>query len=276
MRKGRVVALSALLLAVVVAGCGEKAKAVDDVVIVDSSQQTVEVESGGKTAKEPAGNAVLEGVVVDEAIRTVAGATVRLPGLEVQKKTDAQGRFSFAGLLGGPYLIEADAKGFERLEAVIDVPEGKTTQVRVELVALPSEDPYHRTQKFTGHGELVSTWTLGLTGQDCSPCRFQVRLEGVADTLVLEAVRPSGGSVESGFDLRIDNTRGNPVASASGGDPAYLRADGEALGGDTVYYVEARPTAILVPETSVDFEVFVTAFYNGEAPEAWSAVEGDP
>lgn len=264
-----------VVLAVLLAGCGQSA-APDDVVIVESTDD-VEVESDGTPAVRT-GDGLLSGVVVDEALHTVAGAVVRLPGMDQEKSTDEEGRFAFNGLWPGPYLLEADAKGFDPVEAVVEVKDDATTQVRVELIRRPSEDPYHQTLKFEGYAELASSWTFGLTGLDCSPCVFRAMLPDVAEDLIVEATRGSGNTGSpgaTGFDVYIRDDGGRMLASSYEDDPAHVRVPGADLDNATTLYVEARPSAFLVPDVGISFEVFVTSFHNGRAPEAWSVMGGD-
>src|SRR5687768_16619437 len=99
---------------------------------------------------------LLLGVVVDDAIRPVEGATVaitRPDGGDLEDGTDAQGRFAFSGLAPGSYIIHATHPQFAPVQSAADVEAGveEPNVVRVMMTRLFSQDPYTELIKFDGH-----------------------------------------------------------------------------------------------------------------------------
>ncbi len=70
--------------------------------------------------------------------RTVAGATVRIAGSDLESETDAAGRFDFAAVDPGTYVLVAEAPGFlqGRLERVV-VSAAVPRVVRIEVTPAP-------------------------------------------------------------------------------------------------------------------------------------------
>src|SRR5687768_3515881 len=65
---------------------------------------------------------VLRGVVVDEAIRPVSGATVTLSGTGTgTTTTNAEGLFGFASLAPGPYFVQVEKPGFTSAQSSTEV-----------------------------------------------------------------------------------------------------------------------------------------------------------
>lgn len=124
------VALAAGVLALALAGCasgGEPEAALD-----------------GLQATETTG--VIRGIVVDDAIRPVAGAavTARGAGAEHRTTTDGNGTFGFAGLAPGTWFVTAaklayaEAQQSVEVEAGVDVP----PLTKLLLAFVPSEAPF--------------------------------------------------------------------------------------------------------------------------------------
>jgi hypothetical protein len=263
----------AVVIVVALAGCGGAAPKTDDVVVVESGK-TVEAESG-KKADEPTEKGDLVGHVLDDALRPVQGARVRLPGLEMARTTKDDGSFQFKELAPGPYFIEATATAFAPLSDVVDIQANKENVVRIILNRLPVQDPRHETQPFSGFAEfaldpLTSNWV-----PMCSKCTFQVRLSDYADTLVVEAKRDvSTASPAPHFRLEVTDGSGRKITDTEHEDKFVHHLDRSLFGSSTVFYVEVTPYA-LPAESNVKFQVFVTSFHHGAAPEDWSFMAGD-
>ena len=114
------------LLMVALAGCsgGEEPPA-DELTPADFEELELQ-------ATETKG--LVRGVVVDDAIRPIAGAQIDLRGGETTKSTEssADGLFGFDGLDPGTYFLQVSRLGF------------KTTQVSAEVVAGVAEPPITR------------------------------------------------------------------------------------------------------------------------------------
>lgn len=88
--------------------------------------------------------AVVLGVVVDEAIRPLPGATVVLdPGNRTQE-TDAHGRFGYSDLEPGTYVLRASLAGHAAAQTTVDAQAGvdDPRPTLVLLESLPGTAPY--------------------------------------------------------------------------------------------------------------------------------------
>ncbi len=89
---------------------------------------------------------VLRGVVVDERIIPVAGATVDLRGAaeSPNQTTDEQGRFLFSDLPAGTYFLEVSSPLHQSAQTSAEVVAGEAEPraVRVQLLRLFQQDPF--------------------------------------------------------------------------------------------------------------------------------------
>src|SRR5690242_2936784 len=92
----------------------------------------------------------IAGVVVDEAIRPIANATVSLQNPSRNATTDADGRFAFEDLPAGTYFLAASARRHEPTQVSVDVAAGDASAVRILLVASNTAEPYSTTLQFRG------------------------------------------------------------------------------------------------------------------------------
>ena len=140
--------LACLSLALVLSGCSDAGGAQADVQSVEG------FEAFGVTAAP--GKGILLGVVVDEAIRPLAGVAVSLqvPGGGLANATsDAEGRFAFGELDPGTYLVDAQLlthKGSQSsIEVVADDPSPRVARVLLER--LYAQEPYSEPLKLEGY-----------------------------------------------------------------------------------------------------------------------------
>lgn len=125
--------IAVLLLALTLAGCAG----------VPSDHDTPRVAI-------PPGTGALRGVVVDDAVRPVADATVRLVQANLTATTGDDGQFTFNGLEPGSYLIEATQPFFDRVQTQAEVLEGQESVVKLQLTRLIFATPYSSLQAFDG------------------------------------------------------------------------------------------------------------------------------
>ncbi|HEX2066567.1 MAG TPA: carboxypeptidase-like regulatory domain-containing protein, partial [Candidatus Thermoplasmatota archaeon] len=90
---------------------------------------------------------MLRGLVVDAAIRPVAGAAVRLVQEDRTTATDAGGRFAFPGVGPGRHALQVHAPGF--LLANTSAMPGE--EVRIVLQPAPSNASYQLAYRFRGN-----------------------------------------------------------------------------------------------------------------------------
>jgi hypothetical protein len=283
---------AALLAFCLVAGCASNASTKGGELVVESQIPTQEVESGDTVeavtdpvVEEPkkGTRGHIAGVVVDQAIRPIQGATVRLPGMDLTEKTDRNGAFSFADLHVGPYLINANATTYYGAETVITVKADEFSRVKFVLTAIPPPEPRHVTQKFEGFADVTDLTTFTFLSM-CTTCYFDFYAGGEGlQALLIEATMDPYAGVGAGtvgsnnFYLNLRDTTANTLR-ASGDYANPMRVDIRVpplTETESAYRLNVRPEAFPVPETNKDFEVFVTQWYNSVPPIEWSFVNGD-
>lgn len=133
-----------MALVVGVSGCVGGSPAQDDVVELG---EDVQVEVTATTG-------AIRGVVVDEAIRPLAGAQVKLNRAEgaLFTNTTEAGSFSFSNLEPGTYFVEASRFGYGPVQQSVEVVAGDDDPpvVRMLLVRDPSQVAYYTAQTFSG------------------------------------------------------------------------------------------------------------------------------
>jgi len=132
--------ITALLVASLLAGCSD-----------DVAPPTTEIDTPDLVATADTG--VIRGVVVDEAIRPLTGATVQVTGPSEQEiQTGEDGIFGFQGLAPGEYFIRASKPGFEPVQQTTSVVAGVSNPaaVKIQLTVDVNARPYVTAYKFDG------------------------------------------------------------------------------------------------------------------------------
>ncbi|MEA3166908.1 MAG: Carboxypeptidase regulatory-like domain, partial [Thermoplasmata archaeon] len=96
-----------------------------------------------------AGRAVFSGVVVDEAIRPVAGATVDVTDSGLNATTGDDGAFMLPVPVGG-HLVEVRHPDFAPVQQTVEVPETGLRGFTLRLSLSASEAPYSVLLKYDG------------------------------------------------------------------------------------------------------------------------------
>lgn len=125
--------LATALLCLALAGCSDGGSGGPD---ADFSDLDVDVSDT---------TGAIRGLVVDESIRPVEGAAVRLTGLaERSTESDALGRFVFSGLVPGTYFLTVASPIHKEVQSSAEVVAGvvEPPLVRVQLERLFQQDPY--------------------------------------------------------------------------------------------------------------------------------------
>lgn len=158
----RVWTVSALLVFVTVAGCAETPLPEDT---QDTTFDDLDVRVDDRLG------AIL-GVVVNEVIEPVPGATVALLGDGRSTETDEQGRFVFDALEPATYFLTASKPGHAETQFSAEVAAGaaEPAVLKVQLPRLYEADPYMQSFQVDGfftcsQGGLFIIWAS-------SPCVF--------------------------------------------------------------------------------------------------------
>jgi hypothetical protein len=138
--------VAGLLVACALAGCSSKATpAADPVADLD--------------LHATATTGVLRGIVVDEAIRPVAGVTVHSSCLNQTTVTNANGAYGLQGLPSGTCFLTFTKRGYTTVQSSYDVQAGVSDPVvlRTQIAQLPNSKPYHDILKFHGNQAFAIT-----------------------------------------------------------------------------------------------------------------------
>src|SRR5207244_2298361 len=137
------------LVAAALAGCASK------------GASPTEPAVSGLGVKATATTGVVRGLVVDDAIRPVAGVAIHETPGNHTAKTNAAGAFGFEGLAPGVHFLTASKPGYATVQQSSQVEAGVSdpVPVRLQVSQLPSAKPYHDVMKFRGHQ------IAGVTGQ---------------------------------------------------------------------------------------------------------------
>lgn len=126
--------------------------------------------SDGK-AEDEAPSGVLHGVVVDEAIRPLAGARVSLglaDGQEVAVITGDDGAWGFGGLSAGVYLVRTTLFGYSVDQTQANVTLGDLEPPRVRIVLVFNQTIVTRIESFVFDGYLQCSMTAVAVRQACN------------------------------------------------------------------------------------------------------------
>lgn len=122
-----------MVLAVVLAGCLDGAGTQDD--DYDDIFEDVEVDQD---------KGIIRGVVFDETISPVAGASVEVMDTETTATTGAEGAFLIEDLAPGNYFLRVSKGGFESVQTSTEVVAGLKSPpvLKVQLPRLPGSEPF--------------------------------------------------------------------------------------------------------------------------------------
>jgi hypothetical protein len=243
-----------------------------------TSQEPIDV----KTSSQRGG---ILGVVVDPAIRPLAGANVTLVGQDRNATTNANGEFGFDLLEPGTYFLQAHAAHFLVSQSSVQVEPGKTQSVRILLESDGVPLPSHPTEKKTGFAEM----DLGVLGADSLPlqcqCAWTVYPEAGFRTFVVEGQgttqtpRPpnpnNAGTLKQIWWTLHDKPWTHGIGYNYTDFPFTAHLSGAMFLNSTselVLQVDGGGW----PNGQMQFDIFLTTFYIEPAPPGWSFLKGDP
>jgi hypothetical protein len=290
-------AVIALLAASVLSGCASPS---DDA----PSEDGPTFDDLGLQATSSTG--VIRGVVVDDAIRPIAGAKVTLLGESPREAvTTDQGVFGFDGLPAATYFLKVHKLGYSDAQQSADVVAGVADPpiVKVQLVADASSTPYHESYVFDGFIECSGSFVVVgaavcsipnvLLEQNVTQDNFGVfyDLSGKPTWMQSEMVWQSTQALGSAMNLQYAWDCGETLLcehEVSGPSPLLLTADAEAIdtinGGDYEEQLFVRAFNEGLAETSgllgltlqQRFTVYTHVFYGYEPPADWRFSSGQP
>jgi hypothetical protein len=132
-----------LLTAFVLAGCAGGGGDPDvDELAGEAPELEVTATTGG-----------IRGVVVDEAVRPIKGATVEITSTDKKMETTESGLFAFSGLEAGTYFVKASHPLYDLQQQSVEVVAGvaEPAPVKFLLTRVIFANPYLTTEKFDGY-----------------------------------------------------------------------------------------------------------------------------
>jgi predicted small secreted protein len=105
----------------------------------------------------------VRGLVIDDSLFPIVGATVSVPPLGLSTRTSASGGFQFNRIAIGDHTLIAEADGYGAVSKKVQVLEGESVYAEIGLERLASDDGYYVTK--VGRGILACgvTYRQGIT-----------------------------------------------------------------------------------------------------------------
>ncbi|HJQ93089.1 MAG TPA: carboxypeptidase-like regulatory domain-containing protein [Candidatus Thermoplasmatota archaeon] len=297
----RIVAVACLLTAFSVAGCSSPEPA---------SAEPVADFTGLELAAT-ATTGVIRGIVVDDAIRPVAGATLVLQTEAGPREatSTADGVFGYDDLAGGTYFIQATKPGYTSSQTSTEVVPGvaEPPVTKILLVLDPATTPYVTAVVWNGFIECsMRAGTGNLAGSvGVNACNdlpgdvqwnnqdvnFPVSVDGVPDLMQGEMIWEDTQSLGSGLSFVVGPHSCADVKwnRADGASPLVIRLNQTDLEDEEDFAEDAglcyRAFSYTAEETahfgglvlSQRFDAYFHLFYNFLPPDGWQfSVDGEP
>lgn len=224
------------------------------------------------------GKGAIGGVVVDEAIRPVAGALVTLASHQSNVTTDETGTFAWSDLEPGSYFITVSAPRFLSIQSSAEVVAGETAFVRVLLSADPTPLPYQQTYQHAGYMQAwagIAQFFVESTqdnGSALCDCRLYFTPQGGLSTAVYEAFwewTVPDPADQAELYYVVEQLEGDAYVEDYCFSPCNVHIAGDEFTPDVQAYARLDGPDLWVAYQQ-KFDLYVTLFYNGEAPEGWS------
>ncbi|HUR61554.1 MAG TPA: carboxypeptidase-like regulatory domain-containing protein [Candidatus Thermoplasmatota archaeon] len=139
---GRGAAVFLFLMGAILAGCASTPRG-------SGTQQDPQDASVQATAT----TGIIRGIVVDPAIRPLAGVSILVRPGNATATTNGAGSFGVQGLAPGTYFVTASKPGFDGTQQSTEVVADRNDPLplRILLQAKPGTAPYHDVTKFRGY-----------------------------------------------------------------------------------------------------------------------------
>ncbi len=142
---------AALLVAALVAGCTDDTAPAAEEEPLEFPELEVTETTGA-----------IRGIVIDETVRPIAGATVTLTGPGISTTSDEMGRFGFSNVEAGPHFLRVEHALHQAAQTSVDVVAGvnNPSPIKLLMVRLFEQDPYVANHKFDGFFECSQAGLL--------------------------------------------------------------------------------------------------------------------
>lgn len=253
------------MMLTMMAGCADETPEAEDVL----APQEVKVEDRSLGA--------ISGVVVDETIRPVAGASLDIraaDGKSASVTSDEMGRFVHEDLLPGVYFIAASAPGFFDTQQAVEVTAGQVAKPKILLQVDWTPKPFHETLDFNGilrvsdwYGTYLLTVMMGNT--EFCECEFSFEVPDTVHSFVVEAFwEPNLGDPAHELYFEVEDretAEGDGLYSTAPFHKVYPRT---LFGGSNELLV--RVSSGQGVDLDQEFEIFITLFHLAAPPADWS------
>jgi hypothetical protein len=260
------------VLVVLLAGCGGKSgSGAGEVRLGDGQRISLDLPPEQQPDADDI-RGVVSGVVVDDAIYPVAGATVQLTRLGLETTTDDGGLFVFQDLPPGLQAIQAAKAGHSVGLGTVNVRSGQVVKAVLMAPRLPYQAPYHTTQ--------VLEEFRPVQGGVTEDARFHVvALDGAPAGMVVESYWEGLQAPPLGDPLSYRvSAESNETVVETGAAPNPLRVELAPDWFPAEEYavrVTIEPALGTLPPDAVG-HTYVTLFYGDPPPSGWSFIAGDP
>ncbi len=293
---------AAAVLTALLAGCAGSPDAGGDAApLVDES------EFEGLQATSQTG--VIRGVVVDEAIRPVAGADIQtiVAGSNRTATSSDSGAFGFSDLPAGTYFLTVSKAGFKPVQQSAEVVAGEAEPAitKVLLAADPALRPFFEVYNWEGYIQCSTRFVVNALAA-CSAVPgseddFSSRLNPTVVPTFAQSEMVWDSTQAAGDGMKLEYTDDSDgldnYAIAVGGSPLVIQAnqtlmESKHVGTETGLYIRvfAGSTDGTTPPAcppgpcegasvvvNQSFTVYTVLFYNMMPPDGWQfSRDGEP
>ena len=288
--------LSLLAMTALLAGCADGGAG-------SGAEEGPEFDDLGLQATDSTG--LIRGVVVDDAIRPIAGAKVVLNGGEGETETTESGTFGFSNLAPGTYFLSVSKAGFFSSQQSADVVAGvaEPAIVKVLLQVDVENQPFFEAFVYEGFIECTTSVLVLcgapnlLTGENLTNDRFtwnQYLTDG-AEVIQSEMVWQSTQALSPQLYIEMEALESGCendetyIAGIDGPSPLMIRIDNETieefgLGQSCPIYYSifagdaSGGSAPVGAGATVQqrFTMYIHAFHGYTPSEEWRFSSGEP
>lgn len=199
----------------------------------------------------------IDGAVVDQILRPFSHLNVTLVNLDRVAKTTEMGGFSFVGVLPGTYTLTSQAPGTLGDVKVVQVEAGKVTRVILQLLPLPSKEPFTTSLRNRAQEDLA------MPGTPCASCGWGTFLLRHPDEVVVRANWDSLPSTDATVTMEVRDDQDRLIGSATGASPLEVDLSSSDVAAEaTRLKISFRFTDTFTPQP-FEVESFLDLYYNG-------------
>lgn len=278
-----VVLLLAALPAVALAGCAGGGGDGDG-----AADPAKDVDFGDLDLQATDTTGIIRGVVVDLAVRPVAGVAVELRGAGEPTRTtsNAEGAFGFDALPPGDYFLTASKPGYIEAQQSTQVVAGveEPPIVKILIEADPTTQPYVEAYVFAGFIEcsvrgMVIAYQCGVTDVDVVHEEYELAMapESIVSEMIWASTQAAGD--ELSLSIRCLPGDSDPAEKCPEGQRGIVRSEGKSPQVARINRTLAEQWALGVNPLIIDLFAFgrsdLDAYNESTVDEAQKPVTGE-